>query len=103
MFIARVRGNVVTTQKVQKMTVRKLLIIEPLRVDEKGSDMTPTGRCFVSVDSIGAGTDDLVLVTQGSSARMTETTSDAPVDCVVIGIIDSIDVHDCQVYRKGRE
>jgi len=101
MFIARVRGNVVTTQKVPQMTGRKLLIIDPLRVDEKGRAMTPTGRCFVAVDTIGAGTEDLVLVTQGSSARMTETTSDAPVDCVIIGIIDSIHATDNQVYKKG--
>lgn len=103
MFIARVRGNVVTTQKVPKMTGRKLLIIEPLRVDEKGGALTPTGRCFVGVDSIGAGTDDLVLVTQGSSARMTEGTSDAPVDCVVVGIIDSIGVLGETVYRKDAQ
>jgi len=101
MFIARVRGNVVTTQKVVKMTGRKLLMIEPLRVEEDGGEMKPTGRCFVAVDSIGAGTDDLVLVTQGSSARMTETTSDAPVDAVVVGIIDTITVLGDLVYRKG--
>ena len=101
MFIARVRGNVVTTQKVAKMSGRKLLIIEPLRVDEAGKNCTPTGRCFVAVDSLGAGTDDLVLVTQGSSARMTETTSDAPVDCVVIGIIDSVSVLGETIYRKA--
>ena len=63
MFIAKVRGNVVTTQKVKTMTGRKLLIIEPLRVDEEGKKILPTGRCFVAVDSIGAGEDDLVLVT----------------------------------------
>ena len=100
MFIARVRGNVVTTQKVTKMAGRKLLIIEPLRVDEPGKGLTPTGRCFVAVDSIGAGTEDLVLVTQGSSARMTETTSDAPVDAVVIGILDSATVLGTMIYRK---
>lgn len=101
MFIARVKGNVVTTQKVEKMTGRKLLIIDPLQVSEQGDQMKPTGRCFVAVDSIGAGTDDLVLVTQGSSARMTATTADAPIDCVVIGIIDSIGVHGDVIYRKG--
>lgn len=100
MFIAKVRGNVITTHKVAKMSGRKLLIIEPLRVNEDGDDMTPTGRCFVAVDSIGAGTDELVLVTQGSSARMTEGTSDAPVDCVVIGIIDTVAVRDRAVYHK---
>ena len=101
MFIARVRGNVVTTQKVAKMTGRKLLIIDPLRVDEDGGKFNPTGRCFVAVDSIGAGTDDIVLVTQGSSARMTETTSDAPVDCVVIGIIDTVNILGNTIYRKA--
>lgn len=100
MFIARVKGNVVTTQKVPKMAGRKLLIIEPFRVDEKARKFTPTGRCFVTVDSIGAGVDDLVLVTQGSSARMTESTADAPVDCVVIGIIDTVTVLGETMYRK---
>lgn len=100
MFIAKVKGNVVATQKVQAMTGRKLLIIEPVRVQEKSDQMKPTGQCFVAVDSIGAGTDDLVLVTQGSSARMTETTSDAPIDCVVIGIVDTVNTLGQQVYRK---
>jgi ethanolamine utilization protein EutN len=100
MFIARVRGNVVTTQKVAKMTGRKLLIIEPLRVHEDGSDMTATGRCFVAVDSVGAGVDEVVLVTQGSSARMTEGTSDAPVDCVIIGIVDTVATGEQTVYHK---
>jgi len=100
MFIAKVKGNVVATQKVQAMTGRKLLIIEPVRVQEESDQMKPTGQCMVAVDSLGAGTDDLVLVTQGSSARMTETTSDAPIDCVVIGIIDTVNALGQQVYRK---
>jgi ethanolamine utilization protein EutN len=103
MFIAKVKGNVVTTQKVESMTGRKLLIVEPLRADEKTKTLMPTGRCFVAVDSLGAGTDDLVLITQGSSARMTGFTSDAPVDCVVIGIVDDIDVLGSSVYKKGRD
>jgi len=63
MFLAKVRGNVVTTQKVETMGGRKLLIVDPLRVDEKAGALSPTGRCFVAVDSVGAGGDDLVLVT----------------------------------------
>lgn len=101
MFIAKVRGNVVTTHKVDEMTGRKLLIVDPLRVDEKGRSMTPIGRSFIAVDNIGAGTDDIVLVTQGSSARMTESTAKAPVDCVVIGIVDTVNVTDGTVYRKS--
>jgi len=101
MFIARVRGNVVTTQKVETMTGRKLLIVEPLRVDEKQKKMFGTEKCFVAVDSLGAGTDDLVLVTQGSSSRMTSQTEKSPVDCVVIGIVDTIFADQAEVYRKS--
>ena len=101
MFIARVRGNVVTTQKVDAMVGRKLLVIEPLQVEESGKDFRPTGRCFVAVDEIDAGAGDIVLVTQGSSARMTEGTADAPVDCVVVGIIDSVGTAGEVIYSKS--
>ena len=101
MFIAKVKGNVVTTQKVESMSGRKLLIIEPMRLDEAGKDLIGTGRSFVAVDSVGAGSDELVLATQGSSARMTDTTSDAPVDCVIIGIVDSVGAAGQSVYSKA--
>lgn len=101
MFIARVRGNVVTTQKVPKMTGKKLLVVDPLRVNEKTRALEPTGRSLIAVDFLDAGSDELVLVTQGSSARMTELTSDAPVDCVVIGIIDSVSLGEGSIYGKA--
>jgi ethanolamine utilization protein EutN len=101
MFIARVRGNVVTTQKVETMAGRTMLIVEPLRVDEKHKKLHGTQRCFVAVDFLGAGTEDLVLVTQGSSARMTAQTEKVPVDCVIIGIIDTIFADAGEVYKKG--
>ena len=37
MFLARVTGSVVATQKVASMTGQKLLTVEPYRVDEKGA------------------------------------------------------------------
>jgi len=101
MFIAKVKGNVVTTQKVQKMSARKLLVVEPLRVNESGEDFKPTGMCLVAVDHIDAGEGDIVLVTQGSSARMTESTADAPVDCVVIGIVDTVSVEGKTLFEKS--
>jgi len=100
MFLAKVKGNVVTTQKVAKMAGRKLLVVEPLQVAEDSGAFQPTGRCLVAVDDIGAGLDEIVLVTQGSSARMTEATSDAPVDCVVIGIVDCVSLTGKTVYQK---
>ncbi len=66
MFVARVTGSVVATQKVASMTGHKLLIVEPYRVDEKNRDrLVPTGRTFVVVDTLGAGVDEMVLVCQG--------------------------------------
>jgi ethanolamine utilization protein EutN len=93
MFLARVTGSLVATQKVASMTGHKLLIVEPYRVDDKTRDrLIPTGRTFVVVDTLGAGQDQMVLVCQGSSARLTPETEKLPIDAVVIGLVDNVDV-----------
>src|ERR1700710_1366522 len=93
MFVGRVTGSLVATQKVASMTGHKLLMVEPYRVDEKSRDkLEPTGRSFVVVDSLGAGLCEMVLVCQGSSARLTPETEKLPIDAVVIGLIDTVDV-----------
>ena len=99
MFMARVKGNVVTTQKVEKMKGRKMLVVEPVRVNPDNSGIIGTGRSFIAVDTLGAGTGELVVITQGSSSRMTSGTSDAPVDCVIIGIIDSVTIMGDKLYE----
>jgi ethanolamine utilization protein EutN len=92
-FLARVTGSVVATQKVAAMTGHKLLVVEPYRVDEATSKrLVPTGRTFVVVDTLGAGTGEMVLVCQGSSARLTPETEKLPIDAVVIGLVDTVDV-----------
>ena len=44
MFIGRITGSIVSTQKVDELIGRKLLIVEPLRVNEEdetvGLDLT---------------------------------------------------------------
>ena len=56
MFVARVTGSLVATQKVASLTGHKLLVVEPYRLDEKDrSRLVPTGRTFVVVDALGAG------------------------------------------------
>ncbi len=100
MFIGKVRGTVVTTQKVDAMVAQKLLIVEPMRADEDGKTLKPTGRTFIAVDAVGAGDDEIVLVTQGSSARMAEHLAKAPVDCVITAILDTVSVLGTPVFRK---
>ena len=58
------------------------------------------GKHLVAVDSVGAGEDELVLVVQGSSARLTETTADSPVDATIMAIVDTIDIEGRQTFCK---
>jgi microcompartment protein CcmK/EutM len=99
MFLARVTGSVVATQKVASMTGRKLWTVEPLRVDPQGRDrLVTTGRTFVVVDTVGAGQGEMVLIVQGSSARLTPETEKLPVDATIIGIVDSVNVENRTVF-----
>lgn len=91
MFIGRVQGHVVSSAKDQAIIGHKLLMIEPLKIGyaaDKASGFEPTGRAIVALDRVGAGEGQLVLITQGSSARMAEGCGEAPIDAVVVGIID---------------
>lgn len=101
MFIAKVTGFLVSTQKTAAMVGFKLLIVEPYRLESKDRrNLITTGRTLVAVDTLGAGEGDYVLLTQGSSARLTPETKNLPVDAVVIGIIDKVHVESYCVYSR---
>ena len=94
MSLAGATGHVVATQKNKVLKGQKLLGVEPLNVKYEEGTTTPaelgnTGRAIVALDSVGCGEGQLVLVVQGSSARMTEQTKNLPADAVVVGIVDS--------------
>ena len=104
MFLGRITGSLVASHKVESMIGQKLLIIEPLRVNEKDqSDLTPTGRTFIAVDTLGAGQGEIVLCVQGSSARFTPETKELPVDAAVIGIVDQVAVGSKMVFSARDE
>src|SRR4051812_30268670 len=96
MFLARVTGSVVATQKVSSMTGYKLLTVEPYRVDQ--GRLVSTGRTFVVVDTVGAGQGEMVLIVQGSSARLTPETEKLPVDAAIIGIVDTVNVENRTIF-----
>ncbi len=101
MFIAKVTGSLVATSKVETMRGYKLLIVEPFRIDPKDrTTLATTGRTFVAVDTLGAGEGEFVLITQGSSARLTPETKNLPIDTVIVGIIDTVHVEQQCVFRK---
>jgi len=100
MFLARVEGSVVATKKDPSMSGRKLLLLRPQLVDDKDpTKFRPGANTIVGVDSVGAGIGELVLFCQGSSARLAPNLKDAPVDAVVIGIVDVVDVLGKQIYN----
>jgi ethanolamine utilization protein EutN len=100
MFLARVEGSVIATKKDANMSGRKLLLLRPQLVDEKDpAKFRPGVNTIVAVDSVGAGTGELVMFTQGSSARLAPGMKEAPVDAVIIGIVDSVDVLGKQIYN----
>jgi len=90
MFLAKVIGNVVSTQKNAKFLGMKLLLLQPYIA--KDNRLESSGSSVVAVDSVGAGVGECVMFTQGSSARLTPATKDAPVDAVIVGIVDVIEV-----------
>jgi ethanolamine utilization protein EutN len=101
MFLARVEGSVVATKKDASMSGRKLLLLRPQLVDEKDpTKFRPGANTIVAVDSVGAGIGELVMFCQGSSARLAPNLKDAPVDAVVIGIVDTVDVLGKQIYSS---
>jgi ethanolamine utilization protein EutN len=100
MFLALVQGAVVATKKDPSMNGRKLLLLRPQLVDEKDpSRFRPGVNTIIAVDSVGAGVGEMVLFCQGSSARLAPNLKEAPVDAVIIGIVDSVDVLGKEIYN----
>lgn len=100
MILARVEGSVVATKKNTKMLGNKFLLVRPLVIDSPtAKEWKPGNSTLVAVDSLGAGEGEIVLVVQGSSARLAADDKDSPVDAVVIGIVDTVDVAKTTLYK----
>jgi ethanolamine utilization protein EutN len=96
MRIAKVVGVAVATVKDQRLEGGKCLLVAA--ADPTGQ---PQGNPFVAVDMVGAGEGELVLVVEGSSARVAAGDASRPVDAVIVGILDSLR-HDGQMtYKKS--
>ena len=89
MFLGKVIGTVWSTKKDENLVGAKFLIVREVTLDLKEKE-----RFVVAVDSVGAGEGEVVLVATGSSSRMTTFTKDKPVDAVIMGIVDKLDVSD---------
>jgi microcompartment protein CcmK/EutM len=96
-ILALVLGTVVSTRKDSNLTSLKLLLTR-----EVDGNFQPAGNFVVAADAVGAGEGELVLIAQGSSARMTEVSQNRPVDAVICGIVDQVESGGRDVYHKHR-
>jgi microcompartment protein CcmK/EutM len=98
MITARVVGNVVCTRKDEKLVGVKLLLVQPVDLEN-----TAKGNPLVAIDAVGAGEGELVLVVQGSSARQTTRTEGKPADCTIFAIVDTIEKGGKDIFNKGTD
>lgn len=82
MLIGRVYGSVVSTHKLEGLVGYKFMLVQCIE-NNKLID-----KFLVAVDGVGAGMGEDVIITQGSGARMALGKPDAPVDAVIVGILD---------------
>lgn len=99
MQIARVKGNVVSTNKTEKLYGLKLLIVVPIDL----ASFEEKGQPIVAIDTVGAGEGEVVMLCSGSSSRQTAITENKPSDMAIVGIIDSIELGGKQIFRKYDE
>ncbi|TFG62450.1 MAG: ethanolamine utilization protein EutN [Gemmatimonadales bacterium] len=95
MLVGRVVGTVVATQKEPSLEGLKFLLVKQLDIAGK-----ETGASIVAADAVGAGFGEVVLYATGSSARQTQVTQNRPCDCVIMAIIDTLEVDGQVTYDK---
>jgi len=96
MYLAKVVGTAVATQKDPNLEGAKLMLIQLI-----GPDGTETPDLHVAVDAVGAGTGSVVVVVIGSGARLTDITSPMPVDAAIVGIVDSVEMDGKHTYSAA--
>jgi microcompartment protein CcmK/EutM len=97
MYAARVIGTVVCTTKDEKLSGRKMQVVQPVNL----LNLKDEGKPAVAIDTVGAGISELVLVVGGSSARQTPLTNNSPVDATIMAIVDYIDIEGRRVFDKN--
>ena len=95
MILGIVVGTVVSTKINIGIDGARFLLIE--KCNPKGEKK---GDFLVALDIIGVAKEEMVLVSQSTSARETAITKNKPIDALITGIVDVIDDNEKVVYRK---
>lgn len=87
MLLGKIVGTVWATRKDEKLNGLKLLVVRHIE-----TDYSLKSSYVIAADTVGAGVGEIVMLTTGSSARQSKLTEGKPVDAVVSGIIDKLDI-----------
>lgn len=97
MQLAKVIGSLVSTKKSEKLLGIKILVAVSIDMDS----FEEKGEPFISLDTIGAGADEVVVCVAGSSSRQTDLTNEKPVDNSIVAIVDSVDILGKRLFDKS--
>jgi microcompartment protein CcmK/EutM len=90
LVLAKVKGNIVSTQKNSHLKGHKLLIVHPIDLEKKFIGK----KDVVALDFVDAGIGDTVLLVQeGKAVQQLLGHRKAPVHSVIVAIVDSIDIN----------
>jgi len=97
MLLAKVKGNLVSTQKNSNLTGHKLLLVHPIDLNSNYLGKNDV----VAIDIVDAGIGDTVLLVQeGKAVQQILGHRNAPVHSVVVAVVDSIDVNKKYTSQK---
>ena len=89
MRLARVVGRLISTVKNPSLEGQRILLVR--HVDSHGK---PFGRAFVALDSVGAGSNEVVYYVRGKEATFPFLPHEVPSDATIVGIVDRCDGKD---------
>jgi ethanolamine utilization protein EutN len=91
MLLAKVCGNIVSTPKNKYLIGHKLLVIKT--IDINGNILSD--RDLIALDLVDAGISDTVIVVQeGDAVQQILGHSNAPVNTMIIGVVDNIEINE---------
>ncbi len=98
MKLGTVIGKVVSGMKNGNLKGQRILVVEYLN-----SELKPSGKTAACVDTVNAGSGEVVMLCSSSSARYTSTTRNVATDNTIIGIIDTISSDKKSIYKKNQD
>jgi microcompartment protein CcmK/EutM len=89
LLLAKVKGNIVSTQKNENLKGQKLLLVHP--IDLEGNYLGE--KDIIAIDLIDSGIGDTVIVTQeGAAVVQILGHRRAPVHSIIVANVDQIDL-----------